>query len=367
MEFFITFPRKQKEIYQQYTLDMLYNGIPYLEQTTDTAYTHMVTVRTEHQDMFLSLDSFPAYRLFKELLEAGSQVSKSYTTYRIPKASGGFRTITAPNEDLKYYQASLSTVLQQMCCNAHESVYSYVTGRTCKHAIELHKNQNNKWFYKFDIKDFFPSCTRSVLTAALSKVYPFSKMSADEWDKLMIIALFENKLPQGSPLSPLLSNMVLQQFDYYMYYNVKKLGGTYTRYADDMILSFPKKHELSFISSIIKRHLHNVSPAFKLNDEKSRCGSIAGSNWNLGLILNKENKITLGHKRKQKLKAKINNFIYDFTNGNYWSIIDTQVLQGEINYFKQIEPEYAAFVIKRLETKYNTQSLSSMFKQIIHG
>ena len=69
-----------------------------------------------------------------------------------------------------------------------------------------------------------------------------------------------------------------------------------------------------------------------------------------------------------KLKAKINNFIYDFTNQNYWSIIDTQVLQGEVNYFKQIEPDYAAFVINRLEQKHNTHlSLPAMIASIVNG
>ena len=85
-------------------------------------------------------------------------------------------------------------------------------------------------------------------------------------------------------------------------------------------------------------------------------------------MLNKDRNITLGHEKKMKLKAKINNFIYDFTNQNFWSIIDTQVLQGEVNYFMNIEPEYAAFVIHRLEQKHNThQSLSAMFVSIING
>ena len=85
------------------------------------------------------------------------------------------------------------------------------------------------------------------------------------------------------------------------------------------------------------------------------------------VVLNKDNNITIGHKKKMELKAKINNFIFDFTNRNYWSIIDTQVLQGELNYFRQIEPEYADFVVNRLETKHRSRSLSSMFADIIAG
>jgi hypothetical protein len=68
-----------------------------------------------------------------------------------------------------------------------------------------------------------------------------------------------------------------------------------------------------------------------------------------------------------ELKAKLNNFIFDFTNRRYGSIIDTQVLKGELNYFRQIEPEYANFVVNRLENKHHCPSISSMFADIISG
>ena len=291
---------------------------------------------------------------------------RSYTEYRIPKATGGYRTITAPSSGLKDVQRAVVDTLTLMKTYPHDAAYAYVTGRNCKQAIQKHQAAENKWFYKFDIKDFFPSCTRIVLTNVLKKVYPFCSFTDELMTKLMNIALYHDALPQGSPLSPLLSNMLLVPFDFKMHYSIKHFGGTYTRYADDILISLPERKDLSFLERIIQNHLNDeVSPTFRLNSEKSRCGSINGSNWNLGLMLNKDNKITIGHKNKMKLKAKINNFILDFTNGNFWSIIDTQVLQGEINYFKQIEPEYAEFMIKRLERKYNNITLSECIAKII--
>ena len=333
-------------------IDALYNN------KTITTVFKKYTVRKEDNPIV-------EHRALDALLNTNI-TDNSYTDYRIPKTTGGFRNISAPSDELKTIQKSIADCLTLMKTYPHDSAYAYVTGRSCKQAIQLHQTANNKWFYKFDIKNFFPSCTRNVLSTVLSKIYPFCCLTSDDMQKLLNIALHNESLPQGSPLSPLLSNMVMVPFDFKMYYSIKHFGGTYTRYADDILISLPYRKEISFLERIIQNHLNDeVSPTFRLNQEKSRCGSIAGSNWNLGLMLNKDNKITIGHKNKMKLKAKINNFILDFTNQNFWSIIDTQILQGEVNYFKQIEPEYAAFVIKRLEEKYNNITLSDCFKKIL--
>ena len=105
----------------------------------------------------------------------------------------------------------------------------------------------------------------------------------------------------------------------------------------------------------------------ELNESKTRYGSRSGQNWNLGLMLNQQNNITLGHKKKECLRAALNNFLKDWTNGTVWSIISTQQLMGELNYFSMIEPEYAAKIFSKLENKYNVPSWRDIAKQIIKG
>lgn len=292
------------------------------------------------------------------------QLNIAYTEYHIPKASRGYRLISAPSDELKEIQKELYQMLVRFGAYAHDAAYAYVKNRTCLKAIEKHRDKQTKYFYKFDLNNFFPSCTIEVLQRQLKQVYPFCMLSDSVLDLIITAATYNGALPQGSPLSPLLCNMVLLPFDWAMHYSIKHFDGTYTRYADDLLISFKSRKQLSFIEHIIKGHL----PAgLNLNTDKSRCGSIAGRNRNLGLVLNKEHNITIGHKKKMELKAKINNFIFDFTNQRYWSIIDTQVLQGELNYFRQIEPEYANFVVTRLENKHRCRSISSMFADIIAG
>lgn len=365
--YYVTF-KKQTNLTTQYTLDMLYAGMcP--DESSNRAQYH--TIRKENIDSFIEyIQRSSIYNSLTHLLEDTTELDKTYSVYHIPKASGGYREISEPNPTLKELQKNIYTLLSSIGTHPHDDVYSYVTERSCKDALVKHQQTNTIWFYKFDIKDFFPSCTAEVLTNTLKeKVFPFCVLTEQQWNRLLDIALYNGGLPQGSPLSPLLSNMVLTPFDFYMHYSITHFHGVYTRYADDILISLPEKKEISFIENIINRHLNcHVSHSLKLKSEKSRCGSINGSNWNLGLMLNKDRNITLGHEKKMKLKAKINNFIYDFTNQNFWSIIDTQVLQGEVNYFMSVEPEYAAFVIHRLEQKHNIrQSLSAMFVSIING
>jgi hypothetical protein len=346
------------------TIDALYAGL-LNDITPINPHINKFTVRkTNTPDLWSEIEH---HHLVDSIL-AGTIPDITYTEYHIPKSTGGFRLISAPNDELKLTQRMLADALHFVQAYPHDAAYAYVTDRTCKTALQIHQEAKTKWFYKFDIKDFFPSCTAEVLTTVLSNVFPFCSMSETQFNQLLHIALYNNSLPQGSPLSPLLSNMIMVPFDFAMYYSIKHFGGVYTRYADDILISLPQRKDLHYVQKIVARHLkERVHPSFKLNTEKSRCGSINGSNWNLGLMLNKDHNITLGHKNKMKLKAKINNFIFDFTNQNYWSIIDTQVLQGELNYFMQIEPEYARFVIQRLENKYSGITLSDCFRAIISG
>ena len=344
----------------QLTIEDLYAGI-----TTHTSDASIIkTVRVQKIPPSWMQNATAINTALTAIFNLYSDVTIEYTEYHIPKHSGGFRLISAPSDRLKDLQTDLYKVLSKYNTFPHDAAFAYVKNRTCLSAMQRHQNKNTEWFYKFDLKDFFPSCTVEFLKKQLSQVYPFCIITEALLTQLIQYATYKGALPQGSPLSPLLSNMVMVPFDWAMYYSIKHFDGIYTRYADDIQISFPKKKQLSFIEHVIKGHLPE---GLTLNSEKSRCGSIKGHNYNLGLMLNKDHNITIGHKKKMELKAKINNFIFDFTNKNYWSIIDTQVLQGELNYFKQIEPDYANFVVQRLETKHHSPSISSMFADIIAG
>ena len=301
------------------------------------------------------------------------KLREHYQVFNIPKHSGGYRTISAPDEELKTLLRQIKDIFvarNGLKLIMHDAAYAYVPGRCAADALKKHQANESRWFLKMDIENFFPSCNPQFILKQMRKIYP-SNICYEQDSKVMHYILrtatLDNGLPQGTPLSPLLSNLVMLPIDYKITNLLKHLNKDfiYTRYADDMLISSKYSFNWHEIQHKVEEIFREEEAPFRIKQEKTRYGSSAGRNWNLGLMLNKDNKITLGHKKKQRLKAAVNNFLRDFTNNQPWSIMDTYTLQGELSYFRSIEPEYADFIVQRLEQKYNV-SLRNCIQQILN-
>jgi hypothetical protein len=280
-----------------------------------------------------------------------------YTTFYIPKRKGGMRRIDAPCQELKTFLRKAKDIFElKLHCLSHNCAYAYVRGRSTKEALMIHQENESKWFLKLDMKDFFPSCTPSLIKAQLQQVFPFSELynslvTAETLDKLIELCTYEGHLPQGTPMSPLLTNLIMIPYDYklqHKLYNFAQQTFKYTRYADDMLISC----KYDFKWKEVETEIQKILQPFQIKAEKTRYGSANGRNWNLGLMLNKDNKITLGHEKKHTLKAVLYSFLHDFTNNTPWSIMDTQVLMGNIAYYRKIEPDYTDYLIRRYSEKF---------------
>jgi RNA-directed DNA polymerase len=87
-----------------------------------------------------------------------------------------------------------------------------------------------------DLAGFFPSISAERVRKAFQ---------AHGWNKqvatlLTNICTHEGQLPQGAPTSPALSNLICRRLDTRLASLAAKLGGQFTRYADDITLSFPR-------------------------------------------------------------------------------------------------------------------------------
>ena len=91
---------------------------------------------------------------------------------------------------------------------------------------------------------------------------------------------------------------------------------------------------------------------FSIKTEKTRYGSAAGRNWNLGLMLNGNNEITIGHKRKKQFKAMLDNYLRGRASGNNWERHDIQVLGGLISYYRMVEKEYIDYLLDQYGKKH---------------
>ncbi len=283
---------------------------------------------------------------------AAEVTDRSYATFYIPKATGGLRRIDAPNEELKTTMRQVKKEIETaLNIHPHDAAHAYVKNRSVLTALQVHQRNQSNWFLKLDLKDFFPSHTPEYVAKQLHQLYLSPALPIPE---LLELSVFNGGLPQGTPLSPLLTNLCMTPIDYAITKNLSS-AYRYTRYADDLLISSRASFSPSNITDMIKQILQAEACPFTINEAKTRYGSAAGRNWNLGLMYNKDNNITLGHQKKQRLRAMINNFLRDFTNGILWTTIDVQHLQGTLAYFKHIEPEYALYVFNEYSTKYNCE------------
>ena len=279
-------------------------------------------------------------------------IAKKYKTIHIPKKTSGTRTINAPSEELKQLQKTILKTLQKITLT-HDSAYAYVEKRSIYNALEQHQQNNSKWFLKIDLKNFFGSCTEEFIYQQLKQIYPFAVLTSDkDYDTIITdiikIACLNGVLPQGNPISPYLTNLIMVPIDY----KLNSLAPVYTRYSDDMLFSARTKINLTLTLQNIDNIL--AGTPLKINNEKTRLGSINGNNWNLGLMLNRENNITLGHEKKRRFKAAIDQYLY---SPDSYSMQQTQQLAGLTAYYLNIEPNYIRYIIDKYNKKHNKNLL----------
>lgn len=283
-----------------------------------------------------------------------NQSSIRYKIFNIPKATGGFREIKAPEDDLKAFMREIKVDLERIGINSHDAAYAYITNRDCKKAIQRHQQNGSNWFLKMDIEKFFNNCSREVIFSQLRKVYPFSLMTETAYSAfatvLCNLSCYKNELPQGTPLSPLLTNWLMISVDTEI---TKALAVRsdqefiYTRYADDLLISSKSSFKSNELVELVEAILAQEQTPFVVKPSKTRYGSKAGKNWNLGIMYNKDDKLTVGHKRKRRIKTMLFQFYQGQRDKSY-----AMELNGELAYLQNIEPEYVDYLITFMNRKY---------------
>lgn len=372
--FYFTFYKKPTfhQVAFQDLLDKFYQGeLPdaqFIQE--DSKYRRTITLELPETTQFPS-GKYQIPKMIKALEELLPDILSLqkiprpmlYHSFSIPKRTGGLRHIDAPVDELMELLKKMKGIFENnLRVLSHDAAFAYVKQRSCKDALVRHQQAQSKWFLKLDIKDFFPSCNTEFIHKQLSKIFPFSEIYKDPlvqlnslMENIIDICLLNGSLPQGTPMSPLLTNLLMIPLDYKIQHLLWKLNGkkfVYTRYADDILISSPYDFDWRMVQTSIQGILENNSP-FKLKTEKTRYGSSAGRNWNLGLMLNKDNQITIGHRKKERLKATVHNFLADFTSGTVWSKLDVQVMLGNLSYCRNIEPEYVQQLVQKYSEKFH--------------
>ncbi|MCW2453356.1 UNVERIFIED_ORG: retron-type reverse transcriptase/5S rRNA maturation endonuclease (ribonuclease M5) [Rahnella aquatilis] len=237
-----------------------------------------------------------------------------YKSFEIFKKNGGVRIINAPNDKLKSLQKILARYLSECLEEIYKKhggnkiAHGFVKGKTIITNASQHRNKN--LVFNIDLSDFFNTINFGRVRGFFIKNKYFL-MEEKAATIISQIACHDGKLPQGSPCSPVISNLILNILDIRLANLAFKHSCTYTRYADDLTFSTNKKE---FPSSIVKCEQEKWVVGNALQKEITKCGFVINKEKTrlqykdsrqdvTGLVVNKYVNVPADYRRLTKSMA----------------------------------------------------------------
>lgn len=226
-----------------------------------------------------------------------------YTAFEIPKKAGGVRKIHAPKQPLKLLQRRLTGLLT-VCLREIET--KYPIRKSVSHGFHEDRSivtnainhRKRRYVLNVDIADFFGSINFGRVRGYFIADTEF-QLDPAVATLIAQIACHNNALPQGSPCSPILSNLIGAILDRRLIALAKHYRCTYTRYADDLTFStnarqFPRllasrkilQRQEWRIGRALKREISEAG--FSLNPTKTRMQIIGSRQTTTGLVVNEK-------------------------------------------------------------------------------
>ena len=298
-----------------------------------------------------------------------NNMREHYNSFKIPKKSGGWRQIDAPDDELKQALYSLKAIFENdFKALYHTAAFAYIKGRSTTDALKVHQKNNSNWYLKTDLSNFFGSTTLEFTMRMLSVIYPFCEVvKYEDGEKALRDAIslcfLDGGLPQGTPISPLLTNVIMIPIDHEISRRLRASETNdfvYTRYADDATVSSKKGFLFMGVIEMMNDVFKKFDAPYAIKKEKTHYGSRAGRNWCLGLMIYKDKQITIGHENKKVFKAMLNNYIVARKDGKGWPPEEVMTLRGKLSYYSNVEPEYFDYVISWYNKKYYCDVIKMM-------
>ncbi|RAK44081.1 RNA-directed DNA polymerase [Macrococcus epidermidis] len=256
-----------------------------------------------------------------------------YKTVKIPKRRNDeYRELTIPTMALKNIQRwILDNILYKF--SVHPCAKGFVPGKSIIDNAIPHINK--KYVVKMDVKNFFPSISfKDVRILFLNLGYKIEVAIA-----LANLCTYKNTLPQGSPTSPYIANLIFYKIDKRISGFCNKNNLTYTRYADDITIS--GKSNISFSIKIINQIL--TQNRFELNDKKTKVLKPGDRKIVTGIIVNEKLTIPKDFIRNVKRDLYYINRFGLLNHLNFISIAEDNSeyylnsLSGKISFIKMVD------------------------------
>ncbi len=282
----------------------------------------------------------------KELLRLIQSAPHRYKVYQIPKrAPFQFRTIAQPAREVKALQYwVLKHVLSQF--EVHQAATAYRKELSILHNARPHAS--GRFLLKMDFKDFFPSLRAYDFRLFLKRRR--STFDADEIGALCSLLFWLPKgtaelcLSIGAPTSPMLSNILMTDFDRRVSAFCEARDITYTRYADDLSFSADRSEDLAAVEkAVLDWCARSKSPALTINPGKTVRVTKREARRVTGLVLTNDRKVSMGRGTKRRIRAWMHHFVTGRLEAD--QIIK---LRGMLAYVNSVEPMF----MRRLRKKY---------------
>ena len=222
--------------------------------------------------------------------------------YLIPKKNGGVRSLAIPPLFDRVLQRAVQQVLNESLepLMAQQS-HGYRPGRsriTASQSVQKAWREGYRWVYEGDVHDFFDSVQWQKVGERLSAIYYNDPLVNALLQWIQPAVWFEGErierqsgLPQGSPISPVLANLMLDDFDS----DMEVAGFRLIRYADDFVVLCKSPEEAEQAQALAQQSLGEHG--LELHPDKSRIAALEDGFRYLGYLFVNDLALDISHNK----------------------------------------------------------------------
>jgi RNA-directed DNA polymerase len=235
-------------------------------------------------------------------------VDNLYKSFDIPKKNGGHRHICAPEKNLKFIQRSIAEILsnyQKKTCekyNINPNIsHAFQKGKSFITNAQIHKNK--RYVINIDLENFFDSFHFGRVRGYFFKNRNF-QLPLEIATILAQLTCYHGRLPQGSPSSPVITNLICNILDIRIYKLAKKYKLNYTRYVDDLTFSTNDKNFYKVKKEFFQKLEKEITRAgFSINQNKTQIQYRNSRQEVTGIVVNKKLHVNKDYYKKTRAMA----------------------------------------------------------------